>query len=296
MNLENNPLGINFSQYLGRGKRIIRQFHSNPNFVAHHARMTPDSILRDALPQLTLPQFHERFYPRARIVPNIVPIDDPPYTDPHPPAETGLSVYYRPSSYGSAWSDRWETKGAPEVMAALDWTAKNIPGIRIDAELKGIPHEEHLRRRAACSVGIDDVVTGSFHLNSLETFAQGRAVICHLDSRQILTLARFAGCNELPFINFPVEDLPMVLSMLSQNLPLVQELGRQGRQWMERYWHPKIMVEHYVAVYRDLLTHGTESFSLPRFDADNLAVRWITSGAEDMKWLIRRNRMAGKGT
>jgi len=102
MDLENNPLGINFSRHLSRGKKIIRQFHSNPKAVAHHARTPPDTILGDPLPQLTIPQLHERFYPRARIVPNIVPIDDPAYADPRAHAEPELSVYYQPSSYGSA--------------------------------------------------------------------------------------------------------------------------------------------------------------------------------------------------
>jgi len=293
MDLERNALGIDLSQNLKRGQRIVRQFHSNPRFVAQNAGLTQQQILEDPLPQLTLPQLHERYYARARIVPNIVPLDEPPYNEARPAEEDRLSVYYRPSSYGGAWSDRWETKGAPEVMRALDWAKANIPKVFVDAELKGIPHLEHIRRRASCSVAIDDVVTGSFHLTSLESMAQGLAVICYLDPRQVVALTRFTGCDELPFINFAVEELPVVLDVLSRNLPLVRALGERGRRWMETYWHPKTMAEHYVAVYEDLLGDGADGFERPRFDAGDSAANWLRWECEDLRWLVRRSRMEG---
>lgn len=295
MDLRENSLGIDLTENLRRGQRIVRQFHSNLRLVAGSAGLTEQQILEDPLPQLTLPQLHERYYGRARVVPNIVPIDEAPYSDARPSAEGGLSVYFRPSSYGSAWSDRWETKGAPEVMRALEWAKGSIPKIRIDAELKGIPFDEQMRRRAACSVSIDDVVTGSFHLTSLESFAQGLAVICYLDPRQVAALTRFTGSDELPFINFAVEELPVVLDALSRNLPLVRALGERGRRWMETYWHPKAMAEHYVSAYEGLLRDGAERFDEPRFDTADAASRWLRSECEDLRWLVRRSRMDGAG-
>lgn len=291
MNFSHNPLGINFHDYLANGKKVIRQFHSNPSFVARHAGLTPEAILNDPLPQLTLPQLHERYYPRARVVPNIVPIEDPLYTNPVLIPDAPLSVYYRPSNTASAWSDRWETKGAPEVMAILNWASQHIPNLRIDADLNGLPYEEHIRRRSQCHVTIDDVVTGSFHLTSLESLAQSRAVICYLDARQLLALAHFTGCSELPFINCSLEDLAPTLDALSKQSQLVKELGIRGRQWMQRYWHPKAMAEHYVNAYRDLLSQGEQAFTSMRFDIHNPADRWLSSELDDLKWLIRRSRM-----
>ena len=117
---------FNFTDIFGEdlslrfGKRkVIRQFHSAPSLWAKNDREHLKRIINEPIPQLVTAQGPERFYPRARVVPNIVPIRDPRYL-PQPEVEDGPPIIaYSPSGGASAWKTRWETKGAPQTRSLL---------------------------------------------------------------------------------------------------------------------------------------------------------------------------------
>ena len=275
LDLNCHGLEIDFAGLQRKDTQIVRQFHSNPAMVASHNRTTVETILNDPLPQLTVPQFHERYYPRARLVPQIVSLEAAATPEPGE-AIPGLRIYYRPTNAAPAFACRWDTKGAPDVLEVLRNAGANVPGVSLDCGTDPIPFTETLERRRRCNLAIDDAVTGSYHLTSLESMALGLACISHLDPRQVAVLTYFTGSPDLPFLNFSLEQLPALLRKLAADPVLVETLGQHGQAWMKRYWHPGAMTQHYVNAYRDVLRErGRESFGHPRFDlSDPAAIGW----------------------
>jgi FkbM family methyltransferase len=247
IDLAHNPFGVDL-----RGRVAIRHLHSQPHWVASHGGGGVAQVLSDPLPQLVVAQFHERFYPRARPVPNLLDgaqIDaaraQPLRTD------TRLTLCYQPTFDNSALAARWDTKGRPEAQAMLARLARELP-IAVDAACD-LPHAEALRRKAGADIVLDEMVTGSYHYAGLEGLALGRPTMGYLDARSVATLAALTGSSDLPWVNCHLNDAPTVLRELAADGGLREELGRAGRAWIERHWNESVLVEHYLAAYRDVL-------------------------------------------
>ena len=115
---------IDFEDLRRKGKAFLRQYHSHPALIAQGAGNTVEEVLSCEIPALVVAQFQERFYPKAKVVPNILPIDLPHYL---PNGEEPLwDLFFTPSVTGSAWDDRWNTKGADETSALMQTLAQEM--------------------------------------------------------------------------------------------------------------------------------------------------------------------------
>ncbi|MFC1453459.1 glycosyltransferase family 1 protein [Verrucomicrobiota bacterium] len=289
MDLKAQPFGIDFDELQRKGKRILRQFHANPGVIAGRMRRPVSEIVDDPLPQLVIAQFHERFYPRARVVPNIVPIRDSRYR-PTERADRPVRVFYAPTFPASAWASRWETKGSPETRALLRRIVRRASNAEADVAV-GIPHDECLRRRRNSHISIDEMVTGSYHMSGLESLAQGIPTFAFLDTRCLAVLAEITGATELPWMNFRLEEAEEPLRRMIDDPELRRETGARSREWMETYWDDRQMVGHYVKAYRDVLERP-DTFDRPRFDPGNRRTMWTVQGMDDAVWNARRRRNA----
>lgn len=189
--------GADMARRIG-GRKLIRQYHSAPALWAKHDRELLTRIVTDPVPQLVIAQGPERYYPLARVVPNIVPIHDERYRN-APEADDGPPiVVYAPSGRASAWKTRWETKGAPQTLALLRrFERKGLCRVRT---IMNTPHDECLRLKQGAALAVDECVTGNYHLSGLESLAQGKPVIGHLDARVQAQLRALTGAMELPWV------------------------------------------------------------------------------------------------
>jgi hypothetical protein len=263
-----------------------------PYALARRSHRHEEDIVNDPLPQLVVAQFQERYYPRARPVPNIVPINEELYT-PTRKGGSGVTVFFAPSNIRSAWQvpdalSRWDTKGFPETLALLKRIERATPGVRIDVGLK-LPHAECLARRRHSHVSIDEMVTGSYHLSSLESLSQGVPTFAFLDRRTQVTLAEITGTGEHPWMDFRLEEAEIPLRRLLEDAELREEVGRYSRQWMEQYWDDVAMVRHFVRAYEDLLERPGV-FQKMRFDPSDGKAMWFGRGMDDASWEARRTR------
>ncbi len=289
IDLKNNKFEIDFSALQKRGKALIRQFHTNPKKLAENIGIGEEEILHDDLPQLVLAQFHERFYPKARIVPNIVPIFDPRYM---PAQKSSLNddcfkIFFAPTSMRNAWSSRWDTKGAYETIKILN-SLKKSDNVSVELSLK-TPHDETLRKKRFCNLVIDETVTGSYHLSTLEGLSMGKPTIAFLDQRTLQTLQFLTGdVMQIPIINCQIEHLKPIVKRLINNKSMCEDIAAASREWVEKHWNDAKLVEHYVRAYEDLI-NNPESFQLKRFN-ENDGKNWLFLGLMDDIWLARKNQ------
>jgi ubiquinone/menaquinone biosynthesis C-methylase UbiE len=72
---------------------------------------------------------------------------------------------------------------------------------------------------------------------------------------------------------------------------LRREMGAFAREWMEKYYNDREMVNHYVRAYKDLLERP-EVFQESRFDARSRRQVFLAQIRDDLVWETRKERIA----
>ncbi len=240
---------VDFRRLWQGGKRFVRHFQSTPMRVAKEMKLPLAAVMDCPIPKIVIAQYPERFLPSARVVPNIVPQDDPEYL----PGETAPAwdVLFTPTWMRSAWRSRWDTKGTPETMAMLRRVARRT-GARV-ACLNGRPLAEVMREKRRARILIDEMATGSYHLSGLEGVSLGKPVLAHLDARTEFVLREMSGSSSSPFVNLRMEEAGEALCALIRDPGLCAETGRAARRWMEDHWRDSVLARHFLDVYETLM-------------------------------------------
>lgn len=241
---------VDFGRLAAGGKRLVRMFGSTPMFVAAMMGISLEDVLRDPIPKLVIAQHPERYLPSARVVPNIVPQDDETYLPADAPLESA-GVVFCPTRREGAWEARWDTKGMPETAAMLAKLKRRTGLAFRTVHGRSLIEAMDVKRRAA--IVIDDLVTGSYHLSSLEGLALAKPVLGWLDGRTEAVMRTISGAASIPLVNVRLEDTPEVLSHLAREAEERHALGIEGRAWLCKYWSDRDLVRHYVAAYEDLM-------------------------------------------
>lgn len=275
---------LDFRALWASGRPMLRHFHSTPQLVARYMGIDEQSVLDCPLPKLVIAQYPERFFPHARIVPNIVS-EVPDRAD---RSGLPLRIGYAPSNFRSARASRWDTKGYPETRKLLLQTLKTLKRAGREVELDlitQVPHRECIQRKAQCDVFIDDLVTGSYHLNTLESLIQGCATLTHLDGRIQRTLFDLLGRADFPALDVRLESLPETLDLFAADPALARSLGAQSRTWMHQFWTPALMGQHFLDAYSIVLRSPGTPFP-SRFGTD-AASSYRTRDHYDAAWAAR---------
>ena len=240
---------INFKELKRKGKKIIQHFQSTPMLVASKLKTSTNYIVNYPLPQLVIAQYPERFFPNAKVVPNMVPQDNPLYK----PSKTNqdIDIIFTPSWERSAWEARWDTKGLPETKIILNKLNKRYKySTKIYRQL---PLEQIMSLKNRSKLILDEMVTGSYHLSALEGLSLGKPVLTYLDKRTEKVLKYISGSNDIPFINTKLEELELVAKSLLDNEDTINIIGKDSRKWIETYWKDKKLALHFKNIYEDLL-------------------------------------------
>lgn len=196
--------------------------------------------------RLVIAQYHPRQWTECEVVPNIVPIFDDAYL-PKSIYNTPPRIVYTPSRIGLKG---WDNKGYYETAPVLQQLVKERLATANIVYNK--THAECMETRQVADIAIDEIVTGSYHLCSLEALSQGLATIAGLDKIQEKTLLDFTGASSLPWVVAKPDTLLEVIKNLIKDSGKLQEVRKQGRKWMEQYWHPKTHVERFLGIYEKL--------------------------------------------
>ncbi len=279
---------LDFGAFRARGKPMVRQFHSQPGFVAKVMSQSEEAIQACPIPKLVIAQYPERGYPTAALVRNLVYV--PPRVAQAGADNRPVRVGYAPSRFNSAHTSRWDTKGYPETLAVLRRLKKLAARRGLAVELDVIEHASHaecLRRKALCDLFVDDLATGSYHLNTLEALAMGVPCATFLDGRIRRVLREVTGGAELPVLDVGLEDAADVMAELCARPETLRAMGHAARNWMDQHWAPFDVAAELSHLYQQVLERPGEPFPR-RFDPSDPLMEWAVRSEHDVRWRARR--------
>jgi hypothetical protein len=276
---------IDFKKLWLNGKPMVRQFHSTLELISRVSKASIEDIYNCPLPKLVIAQFQERFYPDAKVVPNVV------FGNYIPQGRSGksLRISYAPSNFRSARDFRWDTKGYPETIKMLKRFKKKAlsKGLKVEIDIiEQVSHDECLRRKALSDIAIDDLVTGSYHMSTLESLMAGSAVLSYLDERVVNAVATITGRTDFPVINTRLEEAEQMLLYLCSNPKLTRELGNHSGRWMHEYWAPDRMATIFENAYIQVIENPKIKFE-NRFSLSGPIDLFINQAMYDVRWKAR---------
>lgn len=282
-----NPFGLALAKVVKPACRFVRMYESDVQFVAKwNPRVSAKDILDDPTPRMVIPHYPERTFRDAYVAPNIIPIGDPALSPPAAEANEALAVdvFFSASSKTSMWEQRWNTKGAPEVLKALAG-ARRVADFNV-TYVTDTPYDKCMEMKRRSDIVIGDTTSGSFHLTDLEALSQGKPTFTYADPRSIQVLMSLLGCPELPFVNARIEELKAPLVELVRDRGLRREIGDYSRQWVERWYRDDKLVDFYVKAYERLLNGGDlkrqDCLRFPR------AKTFLYNDLYDLQWETRK--------
>lgn len=239
-------------------RSLVQIAERKPKLIQYHSpryslESFEDSIADSKFKHAVIAQYHVREYPEAEfIVPNVVPIFDKRYQPIDIKwADSRPIVSFAPSN---TTLKGWDNKGydlVNPVLMALEKERRLIREVMV-----GVPYEECIQRKRWAHLGIDEVMTGSYHLSSLEYFAAGCAVIGYLDKKTLDAMKHVTSeeaFQDLPWFMAREDSFTDLLcKILSPGISYLKKRGDHARRWMETYWHPADHVKRFEHVYRSL--------------------------------------------
>lgn len=226
-------------------KRVI-QYHS-PRFSTENFE---DTISDKSMKHAVIAQYHVRIYPECEfVVPNLVPIYKEEYKTVPWKYQDGIPiVMYTPSNInGKDWDDKGYRYVEP-VLTHLDRRMQINKDICI-----GVSYEECMKRKRWAWIGIDEFMTGSYHLSALEFMSMGALTFCRTDVETKKAMEKVAGTeavNKLPFVECDRYTFANKLeSTLKWTEREFESAGQEARRWMETYWDPSKMIKHFEDMY-----------------------------------------------
>ena len=283
-----NPIEIR--KLWNDGRPMVRHFHSTPDNVAGYMGTTSQAVIDCPIPKLVIPQYPARFFPTAKIVPNI--ILDEELTRINGPRDGTLRIGYAPTRFNSGRASRWDTKGYLETVRLLKSIVRKAAARNIDIHvdlIEQVSHAECLRRKSACHIVIDDLVTGSYHLNTLESLACGSVCLTFMDRATQQAVADLTGRSDFPALSVGLEDAEAVLLDLVGNRQLVDAIGQHARAWMSQHWAPKEMARHFLDAYAHVTAHPGQAFP-SRGNRAPIVQDWMDIRLHDLVWANRHQR------
>jgi hypothetical protein len=208
-----------------------------------------DAEANSGIPIAVLAQYHVRQWKELSfIVPNVVDIEAPENKpDPISRIPALPVVSFAPSNTVAAgWNDKGYRIVSP-ILKRMKLTGQ----IRYQL-IVSQTHKETMARKRMAHIGIDEIVTGSYHLSSLEYLSLGIAPFANLDLRTTAVLKDLTGCTELPWLKASETNFESRLKHVLASEEWV-ESGQFARKWMEKYWKPSILLGHYERMYEKIV-------------------------------------------
>lgn len=211
-------------------------YNKDDSAIVKRARKVARYVHTAIIPSLELYDCVFHIFDRVAIVPAAIDTTQYEVSFPNPDRKTPLVVH--------SPSDR-NIKGTRYVLEAVDCLRQRY---RFEFRLlEGLPHEEVIRITREADIVIDQVLLGIYGVVSMEAMALGKPVLCYI--RKDLVDKFPPG---LPIVNANPNTLATELEKLLVDPALRVELGKRGREYVERYHDSRVVARKLLEVYASL--------------------------------------------
>ena len=229
------------------GTPALLQFHAEPG---GYLPEQTHAAFNDR--KLVIAQYHPRFYTDARIVPNLIDIWDDAFRPGQKPTDR-VRIFY---SWATERKGGWGDKGSSETREILERIKARF-GDRVETVvMHNRPYRECLEAKRTAHICIDECVTGSYHLQSLEGCSVGAATFNAIDDQTVAFLREVTDTSEHPFIKTSLARLLDDLCHYIEHPDELAQRGKTAREWMEFFWNPRVLVRRFARAYHDVLLFG----------------------------------------
>jgi len=235
-------------------KRIPFKYKKKPSVIQIHSPRLSEDFSQEVAskkPLAIISQYHPREWEDdlTYIIPNVVDIYDSVHDcNPDKYGERIPMVGYAPSNWNAKG---WDNKGygfMNDYLKRMDMFKGEISYQRIIRK----PWLEAMSLKSSCHIGIDEVMTGSYHLSSIEFLSMGCATFAYLDDKTQKVCKETIGASSLPWINTTKDQFKTAFMKVIREKSW-DELGRASRKWMEKYYEPRRLCDIYTSMYKDIL-------------------------------------------
>lgn len=225
-------------------KIVCGFFHSHPK----HCNV---GLQKLGFPIAVPAQFQALLHEGSKAVRQVIRYDRGDWPKWQPNERGTVRIGYAPTSHipqtGEPGDASWyDSKGYPQTIKLLEEVEDADDRVEL-VIIDGVRHDMALRLKATCDIFIDEVVTGSYHRNSLEALAMGIPTICAVAPEVLGIVAGVTGCTDwFPFLHSSLETLKAdLLAFVDRPFEERLKMGEDAREWMVRYWQPRDIVRDF---------------------------------------------------
>jgi glycosyltransferase involved in cell wall biosynthesis len=144
-------------------------------------------------------------------------------------------------------------KGTEYVLDAVEQL--KAEGLQIELVLlEGVPNERVRELMQEVDIFADDFLFSGYGLAAIEGMASGLPVMCNMEYTDYTQVfRRYSYLDECPVVSTSIETIKPNLRALILHPELRKELGRAGRQFVEKYQSYETTHYLFTSVYKKLL-------------------------------------------
>lgn len=233
---------VNWLRELNQAASYVYQVHSplreGPLYVERGGEDAPFNFNV----KLVVGQYCGRFYPTFLPVPNVILAS--PSVNLRQKGER-LRVMFSPTHKQEG---RWNSKYSRQLETTL-LSLSNLGKIQVISPKEPVPPETLMTIRRSCHVSIDEIVTGGFHMVSLESMCAGNIAINRADFFARSTFSTFSEGVMPPFVYADDGSISEVLMRLADDWEETARLQKESVDYFRRYCDPLRLVEFFDAAY-----------------------------------------------
>lgn len=118
--------------------------------------------------------------------------------------------------------------------------------------IENLPREEALKITRRCDIFVDQLIMGSHGYAAIEAMAFGKPVVCCINEK-----IEEKYPSDLPIVNADPENFAEKLELLVKSGERRNELGKKGRNYVEKYHDERKIAKDLAKIYRRVIgLHG----------------------------------------
>lgn len=244
-----NYIDTNLFKGLMRKKHVI-QYHSEPGISGAAIQKIPEQIK-----QLVICHYHSSLntYKNATPVRNVL------YPMLHEPVNDWRRARDGKIIITSTLSDHvhgcWQDKGVNKHRYVINRVIDHFKGkLNIEYnEISNVSVATSIRAKARSDIVLDECVTPSFHLSSLEGLALQRPTLCWVDDTVLDQLYKVTGTRDNPFMGCYIGYLEdWLVDYIEKGPDQILNDGINSRIWFDKHWNLNTILKHYYDIYESL--------------------------------------------